>query len=75
MIAISGAALLVVGVVAWLLRPSLPPPRITGSTQITHDRLPKVLYGQVFTMVLTGGPRRFVPESVGGHLVVAQEPS
>src|SRR5271157_3882513 len=36
-VVIGAAALLAVGAVAWLLRPSLPPPRITGSTQITHD--------------------------------------
>ncbi|MGA8621016.1 MAG: protein kinase [Candidatus Sulfotelmatobacter sp.] len=72
MIAIGGAALLVLGVVAWLLRPRLPPPRITGSTQITHDGLPKTFYGQVTTLVLTDGPRLFVQESVGGHFVVAQ---
>ncbi|MGA7137425.1 MAG: protein kinase [Terriglobales bacterium] len=71
-IAIGAAALLVVGVVAWLLRPSLPPPRITGSTQITHDDLPKTFWGQVSSLVLTDGPRLFVQESVGGHFVVAQ---
>jgi eukaryotic-like serine/threonine-protein kinase len=72
MIVISGAAMLAVGVVAWLLRPSLPPPRITGSTQITHDGLPKDFNGQVGPIVLTDGPRLFVQESVGGHFVVAQ---
>jgi eukaryotic-like serine/threonine-protein kinase len=71
-IAIGAGALLVVGVVAWLLRPSLPPPRITGSTQITHDGLPKTFGGQVTAIVLTDGPRLFVQESVGGHFVVAQ---
>jgi len=71
-IAIGGAALLVVGVVAWLLRPSVPPPRITGSTQITHDGLPKVFNGQVSAIVLTDGPRLFMQESVGGRFVVAQ---
>jgi len=71
-IAIGAAALLMVGAVAWLLRPNLPPPRITGSTQITHDGLPKTFGGQVTTMVLTDGPRLFVQESVGGHFVVAQ---
>jgi len=71
-IAIGAATLLMAGAVAWLLRPSLPPPRITGSTQITHDGLPKTFGGQVATMVLTDGPRLFVQESVGGHFVVAQ---
>ena len=71
-IAIGGAALLVVGLVAWWLRPSLPPPRITGSTQITHDGLPKEFHGQVGSIVLTDGPRLFVQESVGGRFVVAQ---
>jgi Tol biopolymer transport system component len=59
-------------VVAWLLRPSLPPPRITGSTQITHDSLPKSFGGQVSATVLTDGPRLFIQESVGGRFVVAQ---
>ena len=72
MLAIGAAALLVVGAVAWLLRPSLPAPRITGSTQITHDGLPKAFIGQVTAIVLTDGPRLFVQESVGGHFVVAQ---
>jgi eukaryotic-like serine/threonine-protein kinase len=72
MIAIGAAALLAVGAVAWLLRPSLPLPRITGSTQITHDGLPKVFQGQVTALVLTDGPRLFIQESVGGHFVVAQ---
>jgi Tol biopolymer transport system component/tRNA A-37 threonylcarbamoyl transferase component Bud32 len=71
-IALGAAALLVVGAVAWLLCPSLPPPRITGSTQITHDGLPKAFGGQVTAIVLTDGPRLFVQESVGGHFVVAQ---
>jgi eukaryotic-like serine/threonine-protein kinase len=71
-IAIGAAALLMVGVVAWLLRPSVRPPRITGSTQITHDGLPKSFTGQVTAILLTDGPRLFVQESVGGHFVVAQ---
>jgi eukaryotic-like serine/threonine-protein kinase len=71
-LAIGGAALLFVGVAAWLLRPSLPAPRITGSTQITHDGLPKEFHGPVGSIVLTDGPRLFVQESVGGRFVVAQ---
>jgi eukaryotic-like serine/threonine-protein kinase len=70
--AIAGAASLVVVAIAWLLRPALPPPRIIGSTQITHDGLPKEFYGQVTQTVLTDGPRLFVQESVGSHFVVAQ---
>jgi len=72
LIAIGAAALLAVGAVAWLLRPTLQPPRITGSTQITHDGLPKTFSGQLIATVLTDGPRLFVQESVGGHFVVAQ---
>jgi hypothetical protein len=70
--AITGAAVLAAGVVAWLLRPTMPPPRITGSTQITHDGLPKAFGGQVVSLVLTDGPRLFIQESAGGHFVVAQ---
>jgi eukaryotic-like serine/threonine-protein kinase len=72
MVTIGGTALLAVAAVAWLLRPTSPPPRITGSTQITHDGLPKVFGGQVTGTVLTDGPRLFIQESVGGHFVVAQ---
>ena len=71
-VAITGAAVLAAGVVAWLLRPTMPPPRITGSTQITHDGLPKAFGGQVVSIVLTDGPRLFIQESAGGHFVVAQ---
>ena len=72
MIAIGAGAVLVVCAVAWLLRPNLPRPRITGSTQITHDGQPKAFYGQVTSTLLTDGPRLFIQESVGGRFVVAQ---
>jgi len=71
-IGIGAAALFAVAVAAWLLRPSMPLPRITGSTQITHDGLPKAFNGQVSATVLTDGPRLFIQESVGGRFVVAQ---
>jgi Tol biopolymer transport system component len=71
-VAITGAAVLAAGLVAWLLRPTMPPPRITGSTQITHDGLPKAFGGQVVSLVLTDGPRLYIQESAGGHFVVAQ---
>jgi hypothetical protein len=35
--AVGGAALIIAGVLAFLFRPALPPPRVTGSTQITRD--------------------------------------
>jgi len=35
--AVGGAVLVVLGVLAFLFRPALPPPRITGSTQVTND--------------------------------------
>ena len=70
--AMTGAAVLAAGMVAWLLRPTMPPPRITGSTQITQDGLPKAFGGQVVSIVLTDGPRLFIQESAGGHFVVAQ---
>jgi serine/threonine protein kinase len=76
---IKRAALLTLLVAAlglvYLLRPTSPPPRITGSTQITHDGQPKSFSGQVTTTVLTDGPRIFVQENLNGHFVVVQASS
>jgi Tol biopolymer transport system component/tRNA A-37 threonylcarbamoyl transferase component Bud32 len=72
LIALAAAALVAAGVFAWLLRPTLPPPRITGSTQITHDGQQKSFGGQVTDTLLTDGPRLYVQENVGGRFVVAQ---
>jgi Tol biopolymer transport system component len=69
---IAAAALIVVLGIAYLLRPTLPPPRITGSTQITHDGQQKGFAGQASGIVLTDGPRVFVEENVGGRFVIAQ---
>jgi len=71
-IAIAAATLVVVLGLAYLLRPTLPPPRITGSTQITHDGQQKVFNGQVNPIVLTDGPRVFFQENVGGRFVIGQ---
>ncbi|HMK23152.1 MAG TPA: protein kinase [Terriglobales bacterium] len=60
------------GVVAYFLRPVLPPPRITGYTQLTHDGQQKAFGGQVTGIVLTDGPRLFVQENVNGHFAIAQ---
>ena len=70
--AISGAALVIVLALAYLLRPTLPPPKITGSTQITHDGQQKTFGGQVTTTVLTDGPRIFVQENRDGKYVIVQ---
>jgi Tol biopolymer transport system component len=72
LVAISAAALIAAGVLAWLLRPTLPPPRITGSTQITHDGQQKSFYGQVAPTVLTDGPRLYIQENTSGRFMVAQ---
>jgi hypothetical protein len=65
-IALSVAALLVAVILAYLVRPSLPPPKITGSTQITHDGQQKTFGGQTMTIVLTDGPRLYIQENVMG---------
>src|SRR5215475_10380225 len=56
----------------YFLRPTLPPPRITGYTQITRDHQQKTFVGQATDTVLTDGPRLFVQENVGGRFVIAQ---
>jgi serine/threonine protein kinase len=45
-IALSGLIAAVLLLAAYVLRPTLPAPRITGYTQLTHDGLPKVFSGQ-----------------------------
>jgi serine/threonine protein kinase/Tol biopolymer transport system component len=69
---IAAVGLLVLLGAAYLLRPTLPPPRISGSTQITHDGQQKAFAGQASTAVLTDGPRIFVQENVEGRFVIAQ---
>ena len=71
-IAISAAVLAVVAVLAYLFRPSLPPPRITGYTQITHDGWQKNSFGQTVPTVLTDGARLYIQETIHGRFVVAQ---
>jgi Tol biopolymer transport system component len=69
---IAAAALTAALGLAYVFRPTLPPPRITGSTQITHDGQQKIFVGQVGVNVLTDGPRVLFQENVGGRFVVAQ---
>jgi len=70
--AAGAAAIAVLAVVAYLLRPTLPPPRITGYTQITHDGQQKGFLGQATDTVLTDGPRLFIQENIDGRFVIAQ---
>ena len=61
-----GAAFIVVAVLAFLFSPPLPPPRVTGSTQVTndgHDKLPEVLSVPQGLMVTDGS--RIYYSSVG----------
>jgi Tol biopolymer transport system component/predicted Ser/Thr protein kinase len=66
-IAVAAAVVLAGAVLAyWLTRP-LPPPRVTGSTQLTHDGYEKFWLGLV-----TDGARLFFGEYVANHWVLAQ---
>jgi eukaryotic-like serine/threonine-protein kinase len=71
-ISIAAAALVMAGILAYELRPALPPPRITGYTQLTHDGLAKSFAGQAIATVLTDGSRIYIEENLNGRYVVAQ---
>jgi eukaryotic-like serine/threonine-protein kinase len=62
--AISAVALAGLLALAFVFRPTLPPPRITGYTQITHDGQVKGVFGPVAPIVLTDGTRLYIQESV-----------
>jgi eukaryotic-like serine/threonine-protein kinase len=70
--AVGAAVVLIAAVAAYLLRPTVPPPRITGYTQLTHDGLPKSFGGQTVAIVLTDGSRIYVQENLNGQYIVAQ---
>jgi serine/threonine protein kinase/Tol biopolymer transport system component len=72
LIAVSAAVLAVAVVLAYLFRPALPSPRITGYTQITHDGWQKNSFGQTVPTVLTDGARLYIQENIHGRFVVAQ---
>ena len=71
-LAAMAAIFLVAAFVAYALRPTLPPPRITGYTQLTHDGFPKSFSGQTAANLQTDGSRIYIQENVDGHYVVAQ---
>ena len=58
-------ALLVLGMAAvrWLF--PLPPPKVSGSTQVTHDGAQK-------NLMVTDGARLYFSEQSGGHIILAQ---
>jgi dipeptidyl aminopeptidase/acylaminoacyl peptidase len=70
--AIGIGILAVLGALAYWFRPTLPPPRITGFTQITHDGWQKNSFGQTTPIVLTDGSRLYLQETVHGRFVVVQ---
>ena len=71
-VAFSTAALMVSVILAYTMRPAIPPPRIVGSTQITHDGQQKAFIGQAVATLLTDGPRIYIQENINGRFVVAQ---
>jgi serine/threonine protein kinase len=58
--AVGVAAFLVVAVLAFLFRPTLPPPRVTGSTQVTND-------GRDKGRMVTDGSRIYFSSNSGDH--------
>ena len=71
-VAIAAGIAVVALFLAYMFRPTLPPPKITGYTQLTHDGLPKTFSGQTIANVQTDGARIFFEENVDNHYVVAQ---
>jgi eukaryotic-like serine/threonine-protein kinase len=62
---VTGVAIVLLAVASFWLRSPLPPPRVTGSSQITHD-------GAAKNTMVTDGSRIFVSEFSAGHLILAQ---
>ncbi len=53
---------------AYLLRPTVPPPRATGTTRLTQDGLPKLfMVGEPPPPLLSDGSRIYFSESNGQH--------
>jgi serine/threonine protein kinase/Tol biopolymer transport system component len=69
LLGVTCAAVIVAFLAMLLLRPSLPLPKVTAYTQITHDGQEKIGLGWA---LLTDGPRVYVQEKVGGRFIIAQ---
>jgi serine/threonine protein kinase/Tol biopolymer transport system component len=63
--ALAAATIIVIAALAFWLRSPLPPPRITGSKQITNDGLPK-------SNLVTDGNRIYFTEASPGHMSIKQ---
>jgi eukaryotic-like serine/threonine-protein kinase len=61
----AAAVLVLVGVLTWVFRPTLQPPKVVGSVQITNDQLPKYNF-------VTDGARLYVAETLAGRGVLSQ---
>jgi serine/threonine protein kinase/Tol biopolymer transport system component len=72
LVAIAATALIAAAAFAWLFRSTLPLPRITGSSQITHDGQQKTFYGQVAPTILTDGSRLYIQEYANGRFIAVQ---
>jgi hypothetical protein len=70
-LSVASGAVIIVLVATFMLRPSLPPPKVTAYTQITHDGQEKI---SAFAgpSLFTDGPRVYVQENAGGRFIIAQ---
>ncbi|HEV2232323.1 MAG TPA: protein kinase [Terriglobia bacterium] len=60
LVAAAGAAVMVIAALTYFFRPTLPPPTVSGFTQLTHDGFPKFLAG-------TDGLRLYLQERAPGE--------
>ncbi|HXZ20572.1 MAG TPA: protein kinase [Candidatus Acidoferrales bacterium] len=65
------AALVLLTTVAYFLRPTLPPPKVLGYTQLTNDGHEKV-FGVAVPSLLTDGSRIYAQENIGGHVAIGE---
>ena len=68
---IAPAAVLFLLSIAWFLRPVLPPPEVTATTQLTQDNRPKTFLDLDLQMV-TDGSRIYFQEASGTDALLSQ---
>lgn len=70
---IASASIAAILAAAWFLRPTVPPPRITGMRQLTHDGVPKWVQGVAAEFpMFTDGSRLYFEEANLSDLDVMQ---